>query len=212
MLPGERKRFAQCLLACAEVYGKQMSEAVSAIYWEALNGFEIAAVESAFWRHLRNADVGQFMPKPADVVRMLQGTSVDSALVAWTKVDKAVRTVGPYASVAFDDPLIHRTLQDMGGWIHLSTKTDDEWPFVANEFRNRYQGYRSRNETPEYPPRLFGIAEADNANRGIQNTPPHAVLIGDAQKARQVMLGGHDRPTVAIQRLGDMLLLEQTHA
>lgn len=35
-------------------------------------------------------------------------------MVAWNKVDKAVRQVGAWTSVMFDDALIHRVISDMG--------------------------------------------------------------------------------------------------
>ncbi len=57
---------------------------------------------------------------------MLGGSTQDAALAAWSKVDRAVREVGPYQSVAFDDALIHRVLFEMGGWIPLGSKTEDE--------------------------------------------------------------------------------------
>lgn len=196
---GDRKRFIACLTACAEVYGKPLSDAVLGIWWDALRAYEIDAVQEAIGRHLRNPDNGQFMPKPADIIRMLAGTSVDSAMVAWAKVDKAIRHVGPYASVTFDDPLIQRVLQDMGGWVQLGAKTDDEWPFIGNEFRTRYQGYKQRAEIPEYPPVLIGIAEADNVRRGLEHTD--RVLIGDATKAAQVAAGGTARPAIGMQRV-----------
>jgi hypothetical protein len=196
MGPTDRRRFATCLLAMSEIYGKPISEAVTGVWWNALKSWDIEAVEQAFSKHTQSPDVGQYMPKPADVIRMLAGTTIDAAMVAWAKVDKAVRSVGSYASVAFDDPIIHRTLQDMGGWIALGQKDDESWPFVGNEFRNRYQGYRSRGETPEYPRTLIGLAEAHNAKLGLRPTLP--TLIGDPDKARAVMTGGTDKPCIGI--------------
>src|SRR5690242_16246489 len=91
MLPSDRKRFVVCLTAAAELYGKPPSEAVIAMWWGALSIYEIDGVERAFQAHLADPDRGQFMPKPADIVRLLKGTSKDSSLVAWSSVDKAVR-------------------------------------------------------------------------------------------------------------------------
>lgn len=202
MGPTDRNRFASCLLAASELYGKPVGEAVAGVWWDTLARFDIAAVESAFRRHFANPDSGQFMPKPADIVRMVEGTTVDASQVAWSKVDKAVRSIGPYSSVAFDDPIVHRVLTDMGGWIALGTRTDDEWPFIANEFRTRYQGYRSRGETPEYPPTLVGIAEADNARRNLK-AQPELALIGDSTRAKEVMQGGTGRLAVGLTRIAD---------
>jgi len=197
--PSDKKRFAGCLLGCAEAYGKGVSDAALEVWWQCLAGADVEAVEGAFWRHLRSPDVGQFFPKPADILRMIDGTSLDASMVAWGKVDQALRRVGTYATVAFDDPLVHRCIADMGGWIELGKKTEAEWPFVGNEFRTRYKGYRSRGEAPDYPRRLMGITEAENAQRGYP--PEAAVCIGDESRALAVMAGGSDAPALGIKRI-----------
>jgi hypothetical protein len=134
------------------------------------------------------------MPKIADVSKMLGGTSNDRAQTAWAKVDKAVRHVGTYRSVVFDDPIIHRVITEMGGWISIGTKTDNEWPFVAKEFETRYRGYSMRGERPEYQPVLIGISDAHNSKEGFKTEQP--MLIGDAEKAQEVMRLGVDRPMI----------------
>jgi Domain of unknown function (DUF6475) len=198
MYPADKKRFAACLLGMSEIYNREISQSVVSMWWEALKSWDVQAVEAAFAKHIKSPDIGQFMPKPADIVRMLVGTSADGSQIAWAKVDRAVRTVGTYSTVAFDDPLIHRVLQDMGGWIAIGMKDDEAWPFVANEFRNRYQGYRSRDEMPEYPTVMIGIAEANNNKLGHKSPPP--TLIGDQAKAVQVLNGGTDRPSIGVHR------------
>ncbi|SOD42399.1 DUF6475 domain-containing protein [Nitrosovibrio sp. Nv4] len=182
-------------------YGKGVSTFALDVWWNALKGYDLAAVVDAFNRHLANPDAGQYAPKPADIIRMLQGSTQDSALRAWAKVDKAVRHVGTYADVVFDDPLIHRVIQDMGGWIGFGTKNEDEWPFVAKEFENRYRGFRVRSEIPEYPAKLMGIATAHNEKQGFKADAP--VLIGNELKARQVLNGGTDKPSIGFKRLSD---------
>lgn len=180
--------FTNIIQVVSEQYGKKLSGGVIALYWQALNNYDLSAVRDALGRHLRNTDTGQFMPKIADIIRMMQGSSQDAALSAWSKVDKAIRNVGPYESVVFDDPIIHRVLHDMGGWMGLGNKTDDEWPFVAREFENRYRGFKARNECVEYPATMIGVYEANNAKEGRKVAPP--MLIGDASRARQVLLSG----------------------
>jgi len=195
----DRQRFAHCLLAASELYGKAITEGIASIWWDALRTYDVETVETAFRRHMANPDTGQFMPKPADIVRIAGGTSQDGALVAWAKVDKAVRSIGTYATVAFDDPLIQRVVQDMGGWIALGTKGEDEWPFIANEFRNRYVGFRQRAEVPDYPAVLLGITDAQNARKGYKMSAP--VLIGDRTKALAVSAKGSDAPAVGFHRI-----------
>ncbi len=188
MTQNDFEKFAEMLSAVAGLYSKEISEMTISIYFNAMKEYDFSAVRQAFDRYVKNTDTGQFMPKPADLIRMMTGTSLDSAMEAWAKVDKAVRQVGTYASVIFDDPLIHRAIADIGGWVNLGTKTDDEWPFVARDFQNIYKGYSNRRENPEYDPVLTGISDLHNCAEGLKKTEPK--LIGDSEKARKVMQGG----------------------
>jgi len=185
--------FKVVLTATAQMYGKPMVPAVIELWWNAMKRYDLAAVREGFGRHMHNPDTGQFMPKPADIVRMLGGTTQDGALLAWSKADRAVRSIGPYETVAFDDPIIHAVITDMGGWVALGSKTEHEWPFVAREFENRYRGYRLGGGASDYPPTLAGIAQTENAQRGLPTSAP--VLIGEHTRAVQtVRLGSNTRP------------------
>lgn len=195
--------FVDVIQAVSEQYGKRLSDSVIALYWQGLQDFELPAVKDALGRHLRNTDTGQFMPKIADIIRMLQGSTQDCAFSAWTKVDKAVRTVGPYESVVFDDPIIHRVLHDMGGWLLLCDKTDDDWPFVAKEFENRYRGLKSKSERIDFPSKLIGIFEKENKANGKPVAEP--LLIGDATKAQKVLTHGTSGLTLGITRAGETM-------
>ena len=143
------------------------------------------------WMHLKNPDSGQYMPKIADIVRLTEGGTADQAQQAWIKVESAVKRVGTWADVVFDDPLTHRIIADLGGWIWLGQQTEKEWPFVAKRFEAAYRGYRARGEVPDYPPKLTGIANLENSKEGMPMEPP--VLIGDRQRAEAVMLGGKNQ-------------------
>ena len=197
MIPQEFDEFCEVLDHVSEQYGKQLSAGVKMLYWQGLEEFDLSAVRQALSRHLKNPDNGMFMPKIADVVRMMQGTTQDSALIAWAKVDKAVRQVGTGSSVVFDDAIIHRVLQEMGGWLSLGNKSEDEWPFVAKEFENRYRGYKGRNEVGEYHKVLIGHYDAFNVPRGFKQSNP--VLIGNKEQAKQVLLGGSDKKENMVQ-------------
>lgn len=201
MEPKDRKRLAACLMAASELYAREVSPAVSEVWARSLEPYDIGAIEGAFSRHFVSPDSGQYMPKPADIVKMLEGSSEDGALVAWAKVDKAVRQVGAYRTVVFDDALIHRVLHDMGGWIGFGMKREEDWPFVANEFVKRYRGYRLRREAADYPARLIGIHEAENH---MAEAP---VLIGNPAKADAVLKGGSNAPLIGIHRAGAVLKL-----
>lgn len=199
MNANDRTAFAEFLSSVHAFYGKDTSNFALDVWWQAMTPFDFSAVKDALNRHCVNTDSGQFLPKPADVVKMLSGSTQDAALVAWSKVDRALREVGTYRSVVFDDPVIHRVVTDMGGWVPLGAKDENEWPFVRNEFVNRYRGYRMRSEIPEYLPVLIGIAEAANSKAGFRSETP--TLIGNAKTAQAVLAGGSNKPLLGVTRL-----------
>ncbi|SMG00352.1 DUF6475 domain-containing protein [Burkholderia singularis] len=203
MTPNDYEEFSNLIAGVFAFYKRDCSEFALGVWWTAMKPYDLAAVNDALGRHSVNPDSGQFMPLPADIVKMLGGSTQDAALVAWAKVDRAVRSCGTYNSVVFDDALIHRVIVEMGGWVLVGGKGEDEWPFVRNEFVNRYRGYKMRSESPEYLPVLIGIAEAQNNRTGHKSQPP--VLIGDAHAAHQVMLGGLDKPMLGFVRMAPQL-------
>lgn len=204
MVDHELPEFSRTLLAVADYYGKELSENVVDLYWNGLREYDLASVKRALWAHARNPDSGQFMPKIADVARVMQGRTDDQAAIAWSKVNQAVRRVGTYQCVVFDDPVIHRVIADMGGWVLIGSKDDKEWPFVAREFETRYRGYRMRDETPEYPPVLIGMANAHNGQQGFRLNPP--ILVGDERKAQLVLQNGTTAPLLSMKSAADIAL------
>lgn len=194
----EFNAFRSILQGVYALYGKDLSQPVMDLWWQAMKPFDLPAFKDAMNRHALDPDRGQFLPKPADVVRLVHGGTQDGALVAWAKVDRAVRSVGTYASVVFDDPIVHAVVTDMGGWIALGQKTEHEWPFVGKQFETRYRGYRMRASAGEYPRVLTGMADADNARQGFKLSEP--VLIGNADAAQRVMLGGSAQPKLTWTR------------
>lgn len=177
MVDDDKKEFAQFMAGMFAVYNKEVSQMLLRIWFESLRQYDLKAVKDALARHLLNPDNGQFLPKPADVVKLIGGTTIDTALEAWSAVDNAVRTVGTYRSVAFADPIIHKVIQDMGGWVALGNKKEDEWPFVAKEFQTRYRGIKTTGQPVDALPQLTGIAAQQNSVAGIQYAEP-PILIG----------------------------------
>lgn len=196
--------FAEMLSAVYTFYGKDMSEAALGIWWTVMEPFDLAAVRKAMGQHAVNPDNGQWLPKPADIVKMLGGSTLDSALVAWSKLDRAIQSVGTYLTVVFDDPIIHRVVEEMGGWTLLGRTKERDWPFRQNEFVNRYRGYKMRGETPPYPPRLIGIHDGENASNGFSVDEGNVRLIGDRTVAMKVLKGGSDVARLGVRPLAEV--------
>lgn len=204
------KAFIERLAAVYAFYGKDFNLQILSVWWGVLKTYDESAVFDALTRHAGDPDHGQFLPRPADIVRLIQGGTQDSALVAWSKVERAVRSVGIYESVIFDDAIIHSVISDMGGWIKLCGITEDELPFRAKEFENRYRGYRTRGHLSTWPRHLIGIAESQNGQRGFNVAPP--IMIGDADRCQLVYRGGSNSPALQFKPLPATALIEERAA
>lgn len=190
MLPIDKPAFSALLAGCLNaLYEKPVSPVLIDIWFNALAHYPLDEISAAFCRHVTDPDHGQFPPKPADIVRAIDGGGDGRALAAWTKVDKTLRCVGGWRSVCFDDALIHVCIDAMGGWIKLCETLGEELPFRQQEFAKRY---RALLLTPPkvYPPHLVGRSEAANALGGWPVEPP--LLIGDRDRASAVQLSGTD--------------------
>lgn len=183
--------FTEVMTGVCVLYGKPMSDALMELYWRALESFEFGVVKAAFEAHVGNPDTGQFMPKPADVVRYVHGSSQTRGLLAWSKVTQAMRSVGLYQSIVFDDPFIHAVIEDMSGWINLCMTLTKDLPFRANEFEKRYAAY-VLHPPARYPKQLVGLYETQNSLNDHPVKPP--LLFGDKERALVVLQDGRERP------------------
>lgn len=190
MREDDRRGFGELIETAMAVYGRKITTPVIALWWAALARYQFAEVRAAMSAHLQDPDAGQYAPKPADVIRQIDGGKETQSLMAWALVERGVRSVGGYQSVVFHDAITMRVLEDMGGWIALCAITDAELPFRRSEFVKRYQGYAVRG-APDWPRRLAGIVERD---LGVGYAAPAPVLLGDKARCMAVLTGGQDFP------------------
>lgn len=195
MIQSDIDSFATIWTASCEIYGKQPSDGAITMAFNALMRFDLADIGRALNAHINNPADGRFMPKPADVVRHIEGDPDSRALQAWSKVERAIERTGPYQSIVFDELIIMCCISDMGGWMDLCNVTIDELPFKRNEFTKRYRGYLS---TPpdSHPSKLIGITEAGNSTTG--HDIPEPLLIGNTQQALSVHRSGAKQSTGAV--------------
>lgn len=198
MVETDRSGFYKLVADVYAFYRVDCTPFALGVWWEACKPFDAAAVKDAFNRHAVNPDNGQFVPKPADIVKLIGGGTQDNALIAWSKVERAIRSVGPYQSVVFDDPITMQVLKDMGGWVQTCNSSEQELPFKAKEFQTRFRGYKTAGHLEAWPTHLPGIAEGQNAAGGYRLDPP--IMIGAPDACRRVFAGGSDS-AIAFQPL-----------
>jgi hypothetical protein len=187
------------------MYRQKFEPRLTQIWFNALSNYTFQDIEVALNRHLLNPESGRYVPLPADVVRVLDGGTGVQAASAWTKVEQAIKRVGPWRTVIFDDPIIHRVIEDMGGWTKMNDHaTMEDLKFAGIDFGKRYQGYVLKGGiVQDYPAKLLGYAESANSNGGFAVEAP--LLIGVASVASKVGQGGREAHGISITRSTEAL-------
>ncbi|NPU82986.1 MAG: hypothetical protein HPY65_00750 [Syntrophaceae bacterium] len=152
--------FKSYMLAMGEVFNKQLTPLLHSLYWKALEPFSDEDCERAFKDLIFTS---KFFPKPVEFVELLQGKKEDQATRAWIKVVEAVRRIGSYSSVRFDDPVIHSVFKFWGGWGVTATWKDADLKWKGLEFEKLYRVMSAGGNHPEYLP---GSHEIENGARG----------------------------------------------
>lgn len=178
MKPTDQAAFGALLTDALAFWRQDVTAFTLDVWWEACQRFDLEQVRKALTGHAMDPERGQFAPKPADLVRQLQGTHTDRALMAWGKVWEAMQSVGAYQSVDFGDPITHAAIVDIGGWVSLCRIDLNDLPFVQKRFCDAYRVYSARGK-PDAPLRLAGEHELTNAKIALP-PPVKTVLIGAA--------------------------------
>ena len=190
MTDADKARFAELIAGVFAYHRQALSQAVIEVYWRGCQPFDLEQVSKAIDALTIDAEAGKFVPKLADIVRALQGTQTDRALIAWGKVSGALSEVGRMSDVVFDDPIIHLCVMDHGGWPKFCTTPFDEQSYLQHAFCQSYRAYAARGWPAEYPARLVGETESQAEYDKVGMKRPAPRLVGDKQAARRVLEGG----------------------
>jgi hypothetical protein len=188
--------FSQVWIATASLYNAKPNDMAVAIAFRALQKYEVSDVKRAISAHVRNPDGGQFMPKPADLFRHLEGDKHSRPLAAWTLVEQTISRFGRYETIVFDDAITMRAIQDMGGWILICGMDVEEMPFRREEFTKRYRGFLNTG-LDYHPNKLVGVIEAQNS-KDFPESVPEPRLVGNTAKALEVYQGGNKKQPLAL--------------
>lgn len=171
------KAFEKIMASLNELYGdpgKKVSDLKMELYFTALKDLSIGQLNDAV-NILIQTKTMKVWPLPAEIRYTVEGNPQDKAAIAFDKLLGAVRSIGPYRTVIFDDPAIHAFIQSYGGWEDICDKTVEEWKFMRSEFVKGYAGLSKRTDVPL---KLMGIHDASNARNGWDHkTVP--VIVGN---------------------------------
>lgn len=160
--------FSMFFTGLCELFDKRYSEALLGIYVNALSGYAIGDVAKAISHAATSCT---FFPKPSELIELLGGGALradEIGLIEAGKVLRAIKQVGSYRSVKFDDPVTTAVISThFGGWVKMcqDLKADaDKW--FLKDFEKAYVAY-SRHGIKENAA-LPGVIETDNSAKGFE--------------------------------------------
>lgn len=113
MNPADREKFSTAIGAMAEGFGRDVTAGMLQHYWAALRDLDLTDVQRAILACGREC---RFLPTAAEI-RQRCGAGADAiAEKAWETVVKAIQEYGYTYSVRFQDPVVTRCLERLGGW------------------------------------------------------------------------------------------------
>lgn len=179
------KKFMALLALVADTYSQpRLSEDAVKLYFKVLSDYSLDEVSQAIMEHIKQSP---YMPKPADIIRIIEGTAEDRASEAWYHVLKTIQQYGHYESVQFDNPAIHYAIERMGGWQKLCQLTEEELPFRERDFIKHYIRGERMATWDKVPLRFMGKHEQDNVFNGWDDMIPDTVFIKTNDNVKKML-------------------------
>ncbi|MBL4800201.1 MAG: hypothetical protein JKY50_22625 [Oleispira sp.] len=176
------EEFSAAMYGLGKMYSKHIDDQLIEMYWNSLERFDYKDVSSAYQRHYNGTgQASGFFPRPGQIIELIEGSVETRAQVALSKLTKAIGSPGVYSTVCFDDPVINKVVQDLGGWVMLGKISGEDFKFYGNRFVTAYRGV-AKQESFNYPKILTGISDAANNERfgGKERMP---MLVGKRDQA-----------------------------
>ena len=192
MTESDKIAFIEIMEDLAEILEATLTERKMILYYRALDCFSLEEIQSAANHIARNAT---FFPKPVEFKTHILGDIDTRATEAWLK---ALKNKNSYQTVIFDSPVIHGTIQAMGGWIkfcQMEGYKEEKWQMT--DFLKIYKSLVGSKG--EWPSQLTGQAELDNASKGLMEFIPPPKLIGDVSKIK--LEHKKDKTPIKVQNL-----------
>ena len=194
MTGNDFEAFAEVWSQAQEIYNRSVTPGTIELVFRALEQLDLDEIRRALTLHIQSPDTGQFPPKPGDVIKFARGDSQSRTLQAWAKVERAIRSVGHYRDVCFDDPLIHAAIERIGGWTKVAMiESEKDMVWLRQRFEAQYRAY-AVHRPDSWPAFLAGAATQQNTLIGqhTRGSLPgkDIAVIGNQQRALRVMEGG----------------------
>lgn len=146
MTTEDRRRLLKTLAGVYGFYDRELTEFSIRVWEEALQGIALTDIERAFRSHLSDTTRGQFLPKPADILRALKGDDQDRALIAWGRVLAQAKAGGGFSVEHCD--ATRQAVQALGGWPAICQADESQNGFLQKRFTDLFATYQRQETAP----------------------------------------------------------------
>lgn len=141
----EYHQFSAMLHRIADQYSKPVSPELTMLYFDSLRHLSLNDVRGALKAHVLDTDIGQYMPKIADIVRQIEGSKKAGAEVQAQRALARLNQAITGFDLPDDDQILLAVVRDMGGMRSLGQMDQQDWlAFGTKEFLKKYTIYAQR--------------------------------------------------------------------
>ena len=167
----DKSRFKTALTMIANTYDVEFRNDKIVMWWKLFNRHDIDQFEAAVLAHITDPDEGMFNPKPAHIIKRMNGSSKQNkesteerAEIAWADIYGQIGRIGPYKAPNVADKQALAAVKGVGGWVYLCSLTTEELVWKKKEFVSLYDTYEN---TPldRLPSSLPGLEDLDRHKR-----------------------------------------------
>lgn len=162
-------------------YRHELSDTELRIYLAALAPWEPERLKQAVQRVLATS---RWFPRLSELAEAVGGSETDAAVDAWSRLTRAIVSVGRYQSVDFGEAE-NAAIADMGGWIKLCQMAEREMPFAEKRFKTAYDSYRRGGVPPDRLRPCLGLEDADRLRLGLEPGTPVDLTAEGSRPRRQ---------------------------
>ena len=185
----DRQAFGEVLADMFGYYKEELSSLAFTVYFNALKKFSVLEITEAVSQFISYNEYSFRRPQPSQIANLITGSPGSRVLLASKKLREAIERYGPYRYLVFDDPLIHKIVEQMGGLVFFCQQRDEhELKFQMDRFQKFYRDFQGSRLPPgSYPSVLNSILH--NEDRGLDEKE-RIYWIGEKDKAMAVMKSG----------------------
>ncbi len=171
MTENDGNKFKELITAINVTYGEEFTQPQTLLWWNMFKPYSIEAFEQAVYQHMSDPDQGIFSPKPANIMKFINGTTKqndqqleDKAMLAWMVIIGEVKRIGSYGSLKLEDKQALAAVRALGGWKFICSKTESELVWLQKEFVATYQTFEN-TPTEALPNNLPGRILLENSKK-----------------------------------------------